>query len=110
MKWAYNAIVQARLFYGCIVWGPSLRQKGNKEKIDNINRLAAAILSNTRKSTPRLALEVMYNLPPNYILVLREGLLSLARNRYVIYSNWTPKNKCMAFTGHIRYWEKKALK
>ena len=52
MKWAYTAIVQARLFYGCIVWGPSLRQKGNRDKINNINRLAVAIMSNTRRSTP----------------------------------------------------------
>ena len=75
MKWAYKAIVQSRLFYGCIVWRPSLQTKVNKDKIDNINRLAAAMLSNTRRSTPRLALEIMYNLAPNHILILREGLL-----------------------------------
>ena len=109
MKGAYTAIVQARLFYGCIVWGPSLRAKGHREKIDNINRLAVAMLSNTRKSTPRLALEVMYNLPPNHLLVLREGLLSLARNRYVIYSNWKTKKKSQMFKGHIKYWEDKAV-
>ena len=109
MKWAYAAIVQSRLFYGCIVWGPSLQFKVNKEKIDNINRLAAAILSNTRRSTPKLALEIMFNLPPNHILILREGLLSLMRNRYVIYSNWKLKNKDGTYPGHIRYWEKKAL-
>ena len=107
MKWAYTAIVQLRLFYGCIVWGPSLRLKGNREKVDNINHLAVAMLSNTRKSTPRLALEIMYNLPPNHILVQREGLLSLMRNRFVIYSNWKLKNKTGTFAGHIRYWEKK---
>ena len=75
MKLAYTAIVQARLFYGCVVWGPSLRQTGNREKVDSINRLALAILSNTKRSTPRLALEVMYNLPSNHLLILKEGLL-----------------------------------
>ena len=108
MKWAYHAIVQSRLFYGCIVWGPCLQLKVNKDKIDNINRLAAAMLSNTRRSTPRLALEIMFNLPPNHILIQREGLLSLLRNRYVIYSNWRLKNKAGTFPGHIKYWEKKA--
>ena len=108
MKWAYTAIVQARLFYGCIVWGPCLRLKGNKDKINTINRLAVAILSNTRRSTPQMALEIMYNLPPNHILVEREGLLSLARNRYVIYSGWRTKNKAATYAGHIKNWEKKA--
>ena len=74
MKWAYAAIVQARLFYGSLVWGPCIRQKGNKDKLDSINRLAVAMLSNTRNSTPRLALEVMYNLPPNHLLIQKEGL------------------------------------
>ena len=109
MKWAYKAIVQARLFYGCLVWGPCLRGKGNREKIDSINRLAVAMLSNTRRSTPRSALENMYNLSPNHILVIREGLLSLARNRYVINSSWLMKDKPVKYTGHIRYWEKKAM-
>ena len=108
MKWAYTAIVQARLFYGCIVWGPCLRHKVNKDKIDNINRLAVAILSNTRRSTPQMALEIMFNLPPNHILKQREGLLSLARNRYVIYSGWKTKKKTATYTGHSKYWEKKA--
>ena len=72
--------------------------------------MAAAILSNIRKSTPRLALEVRYNLPPNHLLVLREGLLSLTRNRYVIYSNRITKHKCASFAGHIRYWEKEVEK
>ena len=109
MKWAYRAIVQARLFYGCLVWGPCLRGKGNREKIDNINRLAVAMLSNTRRSTPRDALEIMYNLPPNRTLVVKEGLLSLARNRYVIYSNWDVKGKSVNYTSHIKYWERKAV-
>lgn len=110
MKWAYTAIVKARLFYGCIVWGPSLRQTGNRDKIDSINKLMVAILSNTRRSTPRLALEIIYNLPPNHILIIKEGMLSLIRNRYVIYSDWSNKNKSCSFSGHIRYWEKKAEK
>ena len=110
MKWAYTAIVQARLIYGCLVWGPSIRLKGVRDKIDNINRLAVSILSNTRRSTPRLVLETMYNLPPNHTLIIREGLLSLVRDRYVLHANWNTKNKAASFQGHMKFWEKKAIK
>ena len=83
--------------------------KGNREKIDSINKLTVAKLSNTRRSTPRLALEVIYNLTPNHLLIIREGLLSLARNRYIIYSNWKMQRKSAMFQGHIKYWEEKAV-
>ena len=111
LKWAYTSIVQARLFYGSLVWGPSIRQKGKKERIDSINRLAVAMLSNTRKSTHRLALEVMFNLPPNHLLVQKEGLSALVRNRYVLYNKWKiPKKRDNSFIGHIKYWEQLAVK
>ena len=36
-----------------------------------------AILSNTRKSTPRDALEIMYGVPPVDLEIKREALLAL---------------------------------
>ena len=52
----------------------------------------------------------MYNLPPNHILFIRKGVLSLARNRYFLHSNWVVKSKAVSFAGHVKYLEKKADK
>ena len=103
MKWPYTANVQARLIYLSLVWGPSLRHKGIRDKIDSINKLAVDILSNMCRSTLSLGLEVMYNLPPNNILLIKEGVLSLARNRYILYSNWVVNSKAVNLIGHVKY-------
>ena len=84
----------------------SQRHKGIRNKILNINKLPVPILSNT----PRLALEDMYNLPPNHILWIREWVLSLSRNRYALHSNWVVQSKAVSFVGLVKYWEKKAGK
>ena len=44
------------------------------DKINSINRFAAGMLSNTRNSTPRAALEVMYELIPIPLVIKREAL------------------------------------
>ena len=84
LKWAYNAIVLPRLTYGCLAWGNALTTKTMIEKINSINRLAAGMLSNTRSSTPRAALEVMYDLKPVPLVVKREAMTSFIRNREAI--------------------------
>ena len=65
MKWANTAIIKARITYACLVWGHSLEAETRKSKLNRINKLMVAILSNTRKSTPRDALEIMYGVPPS---------------------------------------------
>lgn len=52
-----------------------------------------AILSNTRKSTPRDALEVMYGVPPLDLKIMKEALASMVRNRSVIQLDWQGRTK-----------------
>ena len=63
MKWAYTAIIKARITYACLVWGHSLEAETRKNKLNRINKSMVAILPNTRKSTPRDAQELMYGVP-----------------------------------------------
>ena len=69
MKWAYNSIVKTRSLYGVFVWGVALRQKTMRDKFNKLNFLAVSMMSNTRRSTPRLALEILYVLPPLHLVV-----------------------------------------
>lgn len=109
IKWAYNAIVKARITYGAIVWGPALRHKIHRDKLNKVNILAASMIGNTRKSTPRIALEIMYDLPPLDLAVTYEAIASLARNRRVIVRDWPGFNsKFRTLIGHTLYWEKLA--
>ena len=109
MKWLYNSIVKARILYGSLVWGVSLRHKVMQDRLNKLNHLAVGMISNTRKSTPRLALEVMYDLPPLHFIVMQEALSAIARNRAVIVKDWPGYNKkYRTLIGHILYWERQA--
>ena len=54
MKWLYNAIVKTRILYGVLVWGVAMRHKTMKDKLNKLNYLAVSMISNARKTTPRL--------------------------------------------------------
>ena len=101
LKWAYNAIVMPRLTYGCLAWGHTITTKTMINKINSINRLATGMLSNTRNSTPRAALEVMYNLPPIPLVVKREAMTSFIRNREALSDG----TKNLAPKLHLGKWE-----
>ena len=102
LKWAYNAIVLPRLTYGCLAWGNAINTSTISNKINSINRLAAGMLSNTRHSTPRAALEVMYDLLPIPLVIRREAMTSYIRNREALRDNI----KDMPGKAHIRKLEK----
>ena len=73
-------IVLPRLKYGCLAWGNDVTTKTMVNKINSCNRLAAGMLSNTRNSTPRAALEVMYDLIPIPLVIKRATMASFVRN------------------------------
>ena len=104
LKWAYSAIVLPRLTYGCLAWGNAVTTKNMINKINSINRLAAGMLSNTRHSTPRAALEVMYDLLPIPLVIKREAMMSYIRNREALRDN----NRDRPEKAHIRKMEKLA--
>ena len=80
-----------------------------KDKLNKLNFLAESMMSNTRRTTPRLALVIMYDLPPLHFVVIQEAISAMARNRTVIIKDWPGCNKKhRTLIGHILYWEKQA--
>ena len=111
MKWIFNTIIKPRITYACLVWGPSLRHKTKENQIRSINKLAVSMISCTRRSTPRIALEVIYNLPPLHLVITYEALASISRNNQALIRDWEghiPGKTSLK--GHLYYWAKKAEK
>ena len=104
LKWVYNAIVLPRLTYGCLAWGNAITTQTMINKINSINRLAAGMLSNTRNSTPRAALEVMYDLTPIPLVIKRESMASFVRNREALKG----ETRGLSAKAHKRTWEQLA--
>ena len=93
MKWAYNAIVKPRITYGAVIWGPILRKASYRDKLNKLNFLAASMLCNVRRSTPRLALEIVLDLPPLDLVIMYEAISTIARNKTVMVRDWPGFNK-----------------
>ena len=104
LKWAYNAVVLPRLSYGCLSWGNAVTTKAMVNKINFINRLTAGMLSNTRNSTPRVALEVMYDLILIPLVIKREAMASFVRNREALRD----ETRGHSAKSHIQRWEQLA--
>ena len=101
MKWMFNAVVKSRITYGSIVSGFSLRTKRVGTMVNKVNHLAVSMIANTRRTTPRLALELIYDLPPLDLVLKYEGLASLARNKDVMIDN---VQKTRKIKGHLNFW------
>ena len=59
------------------------------------------MLSNNRNSTPRAALEVMYDLIPIPLVIKREAMASFVRNREALRD----ETRGHSAKSHIRKWE-----
>ena len=87
---------QPNKFVTGLAW-TAMKAKKIRENIDKASR---------SNSTPRLALEIMYDLPPLHLVVIQEAISAMARNRTVIIKDWPVYNKKhRTLIGHILYWE-----
>ena len=106
IKWIIMAVSRPRITYGAIAWGHILRYETKQTAINQLNKLACNIISNTRRSTPRAALEVMYDLPPLDLVVKKEALCCLARNKHILVQDWPGQYKEKTTSiGHLKYWD-----
>ena len=106
MKWIYTAVIKPLITYACIVWAHPLKQTTYKSSINKVGRLMVAILSNTRQSTPRDALGVMFGIPPLDLDIQKEAISSIARNRHMMTLDWPGNLRDKpSYVGHLKYWE-----
>ena len=111
MKWGFTGMALPVLTYGAMIWGHAINTKTHKDNLRRLNRLACNTIAGVRRSNPTRALEIIYDLPPLHLVIMRAGLRSYARlqgqlerRQAGITSNVIKKNS------HRMYWEKLASK
>ena len=102
-------MVSPVLTYGSMIWGHAVNTKTCKDKLRRLNRLACNTIAGVRRSNPTRALEIIYDLPPLHLVIMRSGLRSyvrlqgqLERRRSANISTQLKKNS------HLHYWDKLA--
>ena len=67
-KWGFTGMALPILTYGAMIWGHVINTKTHKDNLRRLNRLAGV-----RKSNPTRALEIIYDLPPLHLVIMRAG-------------------------------------
>ena len=67
------------LTYRSMIWGHTVTTKTKQEKLRRLNRLACNTIAAVSKSNPTRALEIIYDLPPLHLLIMKMGLGTYAR-------------------------------
>ena len=109
VKWVFSAVVRPRLNYGGVVWSHTINTIGKKQRLGQINRLAAMMLTPTRKKAPTAALEIIHDLMPLELFIEENALRTYCRLQLHKQSDWTTrKQKNASFLPHLKYLKKNA--
>ena len=91
VKWIFLTVVKPRITYAALVWAHSIQTIGKKQRLGQLNRLAAMMLTPTRKNAPTAALEIIHDLIPLELALQETALNTYYRLKLVTQSTWTDK-------------------
>ena len=96
MYWLYEQIILPRIMYGCVVWWHKMNQVSASQKVEKLQRMAELAICGAWRTTPKLALDRVLELPPLRIRIeaaARSSACKLSVNKLWVY-DWI-------FSGHL---------
>ena len=105
MKWAFTGIVRPTLSYAALVWAHAAEAEDVERKFRRVNRLAMNTIVKVPRSTPTRALELILDIYPLHLHVMKEGLRAYVRLKPAINLRWTGIYENLTHSiSHLRYW------
>ena len=103
-KWIFTAVVKPRITYAAIVWAHSIQTISKKQRLGQINRLGAMMLTPTRKNAPMAALEIIHDLIPLELALKETALNTYHRLKLMTQASWTNnKIKNISLIPHLKF-------
>ena len=109
IKWAYTGIIRPRVSYGVMIWGNKLHLKKHDAMLTQLNRTAIKGLTKFKQSTPTAALEIITDIIPLKLHLLKTGMTTYCRLKSQL-DRWKGKTNSHKILSHLEFWEKKRLK
>ena len=104
VKWIFTAVVKPRITYAALTWAHSIQTIGKKQRLGQINRLAAMMLTPTRKNAPTAALEIIHDLIPLELALQETALNAYHRLKLMPQASWTDnKTKNLSVLPHLKF-------
>ena len=86
------------------MWSNSIQTIGKKQRLGQLNRMAAMMSTPTRKNAPTAALEIIHDLIPLELALQETALNTYYTLKLVTQSTWTDKKaKKQSLTPHLGF-------
>ena len=106
MKWAYTGIVRPAFTYAALAWGHAVEAEELETPCRRLNRLAINTIVKVPRSTPTRALEIILDIPPLHLHVMKEGLSTYLRLKPALRLLWSGVYPNLTYSvSHLRYWD-----
>ena len=106
MKWAYTGIVRPAFTYGALVWAHAVENEDLEAACRRLNRQPKNTIVKVPRSTPTRAMEIILDIFPLHLQVLKEGLSAYIRLKPALYLRWTGVYTNLTYSvSHLRYWD-----
>ena len=106
MRWAYTGIVRPMVSYAAMTWGHMAEIDEHQPLLRRLNRLAMNTIVKVPRSTPTRALEIILDIPPLHLHILKEGLSAYMRVMVLSTMNWVGVYPNLTYSvSHLRFWE-----
>ena len=86
MRWAYKGIVWPALSYASLAWGHAVEAEDLQKICRKLNRLAMNTIIKVPRSTPTRALEIIFDIHPLLLHIMKEGLSACLRHNLLFAS------------------------
>ena len=104
VEWIFTAVVKPRITYAALVWAHSIQAISKKQRLGLINRLAAMMLTPTRKNAPTAALEIIHDLIPLELALKETALNAYHELTLMTQASWTNnKAKNHSLIPHLNF-------
>ena len=106
MRWAYTGIVRPTFSYAALSWGLAVEAEDLEKVCRRLNRLAMNTMVKVPRSTPTRALEIILDIHPLHLHVMKEGLSTYIRLKPAIRLLWSGVYTNLTHSvSHLRYWD-----
>lgn len=104
-RWAFTGIVRPALTYACHLWVYKTQNSASKvmnEKLKKLNRLACMSIAPVWKSSPTCGLEIIYNLLPLDLQILKTAVNTYWRIKSKVkFDNWDGHTNLVNQKSHL---------
>ena len=106
MRWAYTGIVRPSLSYAALAWAHTAEAEDIETLLRRVNRLAMNTIVKVPKSTPTRAMEIILDIYPLHLHLMKEGLAAYTRLKPALNLRWSGIYTNLTHAvSHLRYWD-----